>query len=291
MATRPTTTEPTNEMPWYEGAQFIHSLGNGCAVKVEMVPHGSIGFPGTELGGLKSPLADLDVDDLKFGWGVELGPLTATLNFDLIFSCGRYKSLCLKGCTGTAEMNIEVEIDIDFMLPEGPDKEKFKECLEGANLDFTCVQAAKQWLERLGNNKELPQDFYDMMADPVGWWTQGMPFIGGPPNPGGNQIRNGIMKAMAVIMSDLFNEYKVDQMKSFLGLCQCGEVSVSEQKDWIRETEEIIKAPNGPLHKWEGIMQTGVISAYNEWAESIGNKGVPIDTASIVWSSERPTNG
>ena len=54
---------------------------------------------------------------------------------------------------------------------------------------------------------------------------------------------------------------------------------------------KIIKAPNGPLQKWEGIMQTGVISAYNEWAESIGNESVPADIASIVWSSERPTNG
>jgi len=274
----------TAEDSWWEGFEYIKNLNNGCAAKIEMKPNGSLGAP--DLGfGLKSPIADLIVKDIKPGWGTVLGPLTIELNFDLIFTCGRYKSLCEKGCEGSEKMNITVEVVVDFMLPDGPEKEKFKNCLEGIGPpDSKCISNSLEWLEGLYENGELPKDFYDMLDNPLEWWSQGMPFIGGPPNPGGNEIRNGIMKAMAVIMSDLFNDYKKGQMKDFAELCQCEEVPVSEQKAWIGETEELI-IPKLP--KWESIMQEQVVKEYNDWAKNNNHGGVDINNISIDWGVDR----
>lgn len=281
MVSRPTSSQTKDisnsggdpfEGDWWEGFKYIRSLGNGCAIQMEMKPNGSIGLPGAGKG-LLSPVADFNVNDD--------GDFTVDLDFDLIYKCGRYRSLCKKGCKAEEKMVVKVTVNVDFLLPEGKGKDGFKECLDSMfSTDAYCANKYKDYLKSL----EIPPELLEMMKDPWEWWTKGVPIIGDPDDEPDTELRNGVAKAAAAVLGEMFNDYKVGQLKNLTELCQCAEVTVSQQQQWIKENARMME--EGPLERYQNIFQEYITAAYHDWATKNGGEFVSTEVVSVVFKED-----
>lgn len=297
MVSRPTSSQtkdistseaPPNEGDWWEGFTYTHDLGNGCGVELRMIPNGSIGLPGLGEGwGLKSPISDITVPDLKPGWGTEAGPITLELDFEMRIRCGRYTKQCKKenGCKASVHWKFKAKVDIDSMFPEGPEKDKFKACLLSISWTSTCVENAMPWFDELmepeyadsiPKPKKFPQELHDMIKDPAGWWLKGVPedLIFGP-----NEFRGAIYKAIGDVLAEMWSDYKKDELKKLVALCQCGDISVVQQEQWVKENIKMME--DGPSERYEGIFQRAVNAAYNSWKSEQDDGATVIDVSNI----------
>tara|TARA_R110001583_G_scaffold1954_1_gene14626 strand:+ start:449 stop:1369 length:921 start_codon:yes stop_codon:yes gene_type:complete len=296
MVSRPTSSQtkdisnseaPPNEGDWWEGFTHTHNLGNGCGVELRMIPNGSIGLP--SLGkGLKSPISDITVEDIKPGWGEEAGPITVELDFEMRIRCGRYTKQCKKenGCKASVHWKFKAKVDIDFMFPEGPEKDKFKDCLMGWSMTSTCVLDALPWFDELTEPeysdsfpkpKKFPKELHDMIKDPAGWWLKGVPedLMFGP-----NGFRGAMYKAIGDVLAEMFSDYKKDELKKLEALCQCGEMTVVQQEQWTKENIKMME--DGPLERYQNIFQEYLTAAYNSWKSEQNDIDVTvIDVANI----------
>jgi hypothetical protein len=254
-------------------------LGNGCVARITLVPKGNLGMPNAPGGlaaGAVTPVADMfviDEDDIKENPELEggEGDLAIELKFDIVIKCGRIISECARGCKAKETLKMNCMINIDSLLPDERAKGKLKDCLSETGLfaswTSTCVEAAQNWFKALSLNRGRALrgvgEFLDSHAEgPLAaakWWFAGTP-VGPPETEEGRDLKDSIKKAMGSILTELFNDFKVTQMKRLKELCQCAELPPGGEVSWRDYNQPIITSQLDP--KYSGMIAGQIYSDY-----------------------------